>query len=78
MGITGVGTLDPFASERVVRVADIVRIAEKTFDGRETARRWLTANLALAGATPLSMLDTQPGTAEAQRIRPSIIYGGVL
>src|SRR5262249_115456 len=54
--------LDPAASERVVRVADITRIAEDTFGGRTPATTWLkTSNLALENATPLSMLDTEPG-----------------
>ena len=33
--------LDSAASERVVRVADVTRIAEETFGGREAATRWL-------------------------------------
>jgi putative toxin-antitoxin system antitoxin component (TIGR02293 family) len=71
--------LDPAASEGVVRVADITRMAEETFGGRDAARRWLkTANLALGGAPPLSMLDTEPGTAEVRRILSSINHGGVL
>jgi putative toxin-antitoxin system antitoxin component (TIGR02293 family) len=70
--------LDPAASERVVRVADIARMAEEAFGGQEAARRWLkTANLALGGVTPLSMLDTEPGAAEVRRILASINYGGV-
>jgi putative toxin-antitoxin system antitoxin component (TIGR02293 family) len=70
--------LDAAASERVVRVAEFTRIAEESFGGREAARRWLkTANLALGGATPLSMLDTEPGAAEVRRILASINYGGV-
>src|SRR5205823_3617263 len=53
--------LDPAASERVVRVADVTRIAEETFGGPATAAQWLkTPNLALENATPLSMLDTEP------------------
>jgi putative toxin-antitoxin system antitoxin component (TIGR02293 family) len=69
----------PAASERIVRVADITRMAKETFGGREAATRWLkTANLALGGATPLSMLDTQPGTAEVRRVLSSINYGGAL
>jgi putative toxin-antitoxin system antitoxin component (TIGR02293 family) len=71
-------TLDPAASERVVRVADIARMAEEVFGGRDAARRWLkTANLGLGGVTPLSMLDTEPGSAEVRRILASINYGGV-
>ena len=69
--------LDAAASERVVRVADITRMAEGTFGGREAATRWLkSANLALGGATPLSMLDTEPGAGEVRRILASINYGG--
>jgi putative toxin-antitoxin system antitoxin component (TIGR02293 family) len=70
--------LDSAASERVVRVADIVRMAEETFGGRTSMARWLkTANLALGGATPLSMLDTEPGASEVRRILSAIDYGGV-
>jgi putative toxin-antitoxin system antitoxin component (TIGR02293 family) len=72
-------TLDAAASERVVRVADITRMAEATFGGREPATRWLKiANLALSGATPLSMLDTEPGAAEVRRVLQAINAGGVL
>ena len=70
--------LDSAASERVVRVADIIRAAEETFGGRSAATRWLrTGNLGLGGATPLSMLDTEPGAGEVRRILSSIDYGGV-
>jgi putative toxin-antitoxin system antitoxin component (TIGR02293 family) len=72
-------TLDAAASERVVRVADITRMAEATFGGREAATHWLKiANLALSGATPLSMLDTEPGAAEVRRVLQAINAGGVL
>ena len=70
-------TLDSAASERVVRVADVMRMAEETFGGREAAAQWLRSpNLALGGATPLSMLDTEPGAGEVRRILLSINYGG--
>lgn len=69
--------LDSAASERVVRVADITRMAEETFGGREPATQWLKRpNAALAGATPLSMLDTEPGAGEVRRVLSSINYGG--
>lgn len=69
--------LDAGASERVVRVADITRIAEDTFGGREAATQWLkTPNLALDTATPLSMLDTEPGASEVRRILSAINHGG--
>jgi putative toxin-antitoxin system antitoxin component (TIGR02293 family) len=71
--------LDAAASERVVRVADITRMAEATFGGRDAATRWLkTANVGLSGATPLSMLDTEPGAREVRRILSAIDYGGTV
>jgi uncharacterized protein (DUF2384 family) len=58
---------------------DARELAEEIFGGRETAARWLkTSNLALGGATPLSMLDTEPGAAEVRRILSAIDYGGAL
>ena len=76
--IKGKRLLDAAASERVIRVADITRIAEDTFGGRAPAAQWLKSpNLALENATPLSMLDTEPGTGEVRRILSSINYGGV-
>jgi putative toxin-antitoxin system antitoxin component (TIGR02293 family) len=69
--------LDSGASERVVRVADIAHAAEETFGSHEAATRWLkAANRGLAGATPLSMVDTEPGAAEVRRLLASINYGG--
>jgi putative toxin-antitoxin system antitoxin component (TIGR02293 family) len=71
--------LDSAASERVVRVADVTRMAEETFGGREAATQWLkSTNLALGGATPLSMLDTEPGAAEVRRVLSAINYGAAL
>lgn len=70
--------LDSGITERIVRVADAARLAQRTFGGRAEANRWLKApNLALGGATPLSMLDTEPGAAEVRRILGAIDYGGV-
>lgn len=72
-------TLDAAASERVVRVADVARMTEDAFGGRDAATQWLkTPNLALGGATPLSMLDTEPGAGEVRRILSAINYGGTL
>jgi putative toxin-antitoxin system antitoxin component (TIGR02293 family) len=71
-------TLDPAASERVVRVADITRMTERAFGGRSAATQWLKApNLGLGGATPLSMLDTDVGASEVRRILSAVEYGGV-
>ncbi len=71
--------LDSAASERVMRVADILRMAEETFGGREAATQWLkSTNLALGGPTPLSMLDTELGAAEVRRVLSAINYGAAL
>ena len=70
-------TLDSATTERVMRIADIARFAEETFGGREPATKWLKSeNRALAGASPLSMLDTEPGAGEVRKILASINYGG--
>ena len=59
-------------------MAEITKMAEDTFGGREAATQWLkTPNLALEDATPLSMLDTEPGASEVRRILFAINYGGV-
>jgi putative toxin-antitoxin system antitoxin component (TIGR02293 family) len=69
--------LDSAASERVVRLADVIRVAEETFGGRDAGARWLkTPNLALGDATPLSMLDTELGALEVRRILSSVSHGG--
>jgi putative toxin-antitoxin system antitoxin component (TIGR02293 family) len=71
--------LDSAASERVVRVADITRMAEETFGGREAATRWLkTPNLSLGREMPLSLLDTELGAGEVRRILSAVNYGGTL
>jgi putative toxin-antitoxin system antitoxin component (TIGR02293 family) len=60
-----------------VRLADVIRVAEETFGGRDAGARWLkTPNLALGDATPLSMLDTELGALEVRRILSSIGHGG--
>lgn len=69
--------LDAATSERVVRIADITRLAQETFGGQETAVAWLKKeNRALGGVSPLSMLDTGPGADEVRKILSAINYGG--
>jgi len=71
------GTLDPAVTERVVRVADITRLAIATFGSREDATRWLrTENRGLGGVPPLSLLDSEAGGAEVRRVLSAITYGG--
>lgn len=71
--------LDSAASERVFRVAEVTRLAEATFGGREAATRWLkTPNLALRREMPLSLLDTELGANEVRKVLAAIDYGGTL
>jgi len=71
--------LDSAASERVVRVAEITRMAEETFGGREAATRWLkTPNLSLGREMPLSLLDTEFGAGEVRSVLSAIDHGGAL
>ena len=45
-----------------IRLARVIRRAEQVFEDRDAALDWLkSGNAALAGATPLSLLDTDEG-----------------
>jgi putative toxin-antitoxin system antitoxin component (TIGR02293 family) len=71
------GRLDSAATERVVRVADIARLAIETFGDRQAASRWLrTENRGLGGVAPLSLLDSEVGGAEVRRVLSAISHGG--
>lgn len=57
------GTLNSEESAKLVRLARVVERAEEVFEDLDTALHWLkSANTALAGATPFSLLDTDIGT----------------
>lgn len=56
------GRLHAEESSRLVRLARVIARAEEVFEEPETAMDWLkSANAALGGATPLSLLDTDIG-----------------
>lgn len=66
-------------TERVMRLAEITRIATEAFGGAAGASSWLiTANVALSGKTPLSLLDTDAGSSQVRRVLSVINYGGAL
>ena len=63
-------------SDRVLRVARVVAHAIDTLEGREAAVGWIKSpNPALGRKTPLSMLDTDVGTREVERILGRIDHG---
>lgn len=56
------GTLNSEESARLVRLARVVERAEAVFEDMDAALNWLKSpNAALAGAIPLSLMDTDIG-----------------
>lgn len=56
------GTLSPEESAKLMRFARVVERAEMVFEDADPALAWLqSANAALGGVTPLSLLDTDIG-----------------
>jgi putative toxin-antitoxin system antitoxin component (TIGR02293 family) len=68
--------LDPLESERVARVSAAVRRATHVLGTREKARAWLKKeNRALAGVTPLSLMDTDMGARAVDDVLGRIEHG---
>ncbi len=66
-------------TERMVRLADITRLAIATFGDSTAAAKWLRAsNIALAGASPLAFVATDLGAREVRRVIAAISYGTAL
>ena len=60
-----------------MRIGAIEKQAEAVFDCNELAQAWLqTSNIGLGGVSPLSLLDTGPGTQDVARILSAIEHGG--
>ena len=70
------GTLTPEQSDRLVRVARVIAAAEETFGNREKAATWLRRpTTALAGESPLDLLDTDEGAREVETLLGRIAHG---
>ena len=68
--------LSPVESDRVYRVARIAQLALEMFGEIGKTRRWLNGpNRALAGAIPLTMLDTEIGARRVEEVLLHINYG---
>jgi putative toxin-antitoxin system antitoxin component (TIGR02293 family) len=68
--------LTPEESDRVLRVARVAAHAIDTFEGPERAIEWLKSpNPALGRVPPLSLLDTDIGVREVERILGRIDHG---
>ncbi|MFO1380252.1 MAG: antitoxin Xre/MbcA/ParS toxin-binding domain-containing protein [Chitinivorax sp.] len=69
--------LDQATSEKIDRIAEFVALADDVLGSRESGIKWLlTPNLALANATPMSLLDVAVGAEQVRRILNAISYGG--
>jgi putative toxin-antitoxin system antitoxin component (TIGR02293 family) len=70
------GTLTPEQSDRLVRVARVLAVAEETFGSREKAAVWLRrATTVLGGEYPLQVLDTDEGAREVETLLGRIAHG---
>ena len=68
--------LTPAETERAIRVASIIRLAEKVFGNPEKAMRWLRyPNTRLDDRTPLSMLHTAAGGDFVESMLQGIAHG---
>jgi putative toxin-antitoxin system antitoxin component (TIGR02293 family) len=70
------GTLTPEQSDRLVRVARVLAVAEETFGSREKAAVWLRRpTTVLGGEYPLQVLDTDGGAREVETLLGRIAHG---
>ena len=69
--------LQPDESDRLVRLARIVGLALRLFEGDlEETRHWLLAhNQALGGETPIRMATTEVGTREVEHLIGRLEHG---
>lgn len=71
--------LDPVASERLDRLAQLAVMAESVFEDKTVATAWLvTENDALGGKSPLVLCETELGGRQARRVLHGVEWGGVV
>jgi putative toxin-antitoxin system antitoxin component (TIGR02293 family) len=71
-----VGTLTADQSDRLLRAARVIAMAEETFGNQEKAAGWLRRPTApLAGERPLDLLDTDEGAREVETLLGRIAHG---
>jgi putative toxin-antitoxin system antitoxin component (TIGR02293 family) len=68
--------LSPGETERAVRVASIIALAEEVFGDRETALLWLRGeDDRLGDRTPMSFLSTEAGGRQIESMLHGIAHG---
>jgi putative toxin-antitoxin system antitoxin component (TIGR02293 family) len=70
------GHLTPEQSDRLVRVARLIAVAEESFGSQEKATIWLRRpTTALGGERPLDLLDTDEGARQVETLLGRIAHG---
>lgn len=70
------GTLTAEQSDRLIRVARVLAMAEDTFANQGKAHDWLRRPTGvLGGERPLDLLDTEEGAREVETLLGRIAYG---
>jgi putative toxin-antitoxin system antitoxin component (TIGR02293 family) len=71
--------LDPVASERIDRLAQVAVLSKEVFENKDIASQWLaTPNDSLGGQTPLSLCETELGARQVRRVLHAIEWGGAV
>lgn len=69
------GRFSPEESDRLLLLAEIVRLAVRAFDGIEPARDWLTRSHALLNEeSPIEHMDTIAGVEEVETMLYHVEY----
>ena len=72
----GAGALDKVSSDRLYRIMRVAKLAAAVFEDAERGFEWLRRpQTGLGGATPLSLLDTEPGFEAVETLLQRIEYG---
>jgi putative toxin-antitoxin system antitoxin component (TIGR02293 family) len=70
------GRLTADESDKVVRFAQLLGLANKVLENEDDARRWLTSpQFGLGGAVPLNYARTEVGAREVEDLLNRIEYG---
>jgi putative toxin-antitoxin system antitoxin component (TIGR02293 family) len=63
-------------SDRTLRMAKVVALANEVLGAEDKASRWMTApNRALGGKVPFDQLDTELGVQSVEQVLYAIAYG---
>ena len=63
-------------SDRTMRMARVVALANEVLGAEDKASRWMVApNRALGGKRPFDQLDTEPGVQSVEQVLYAIAYG---